>query len=74
MDLLSQEVIIQAFRLYRLRFLIAASLCRDSDPSGGLDPQLSHLGAALSLAITEHIGIALSHHRVVNQKLHARAL
>ena len=73
MDTLPQEVSLRALRLYRLRFLSAASLCHAFGPFGGLAPQLSHFGAVLSLAITEHIGIALFYRRVENQKLQERA-
>ena len=71
-DFPPQEVSLQAFSLYRLRFLVAASLCHDSDPFGGLAAQLSHFGTGLPLAVTEHIGIALSYHRVVGEKLQER--
>ena len=57
---LPQEVSIQAFCLYHLRFLLAAEICHAFDPFGGLVPQISHLGAILALAATEHIGVALA--------------
>ena len=72
-DFLPREVRIQSSRLYHMRFLVASFLCRAFDPSGCLRPQLPHLGAVLSLAIAEHIGIASPYHRVVNQKLQERA-
>ena len=70
---LPQEVSIQAFCLYHLRFLLAAEICHAFDPFGGLAPQISHMGTVLALAVTEHIGIALAYHRVVNQKLQEKA-
>ena len=70
---LPQEVSLQFFRLYHLLFLIASALFRASDSFGGLSAKLSHLGTALSLAITEHIGIALSYHRAAIRQLQERA-
>ena len=53
--------------------MVEASLCHAFDPFGGLAPQLSHFVTAPSLSIAEHIGIALSYRRAVNQKLQERA-
>ena len=68
-----QEVSLQAFRLYQLRFLIDGELCRAFGHFGGLASQLSHLGTVLSLSVAELIGISLSYRLVVNQKLQEKA-
>ena len=64
-----QELTIQAFTLYRWRFLFAADLCQAWLNFGGLGPQLAHLSTVLHLGITETVGAALAYHRLLGQKL-----
>ena len=45
-DLPPQEVSLHAFCLYRMSFLVAASLRRASDPFGGIAPEISHFPTA----------------------------
>ena len=68
-----QEMTIQAFSLYHLRFLFAADLCQAFQSFGGLGPQLSHYSTVLHLSITESIGISLAYHRLIGQKLQEKA-
>ena len=64
-----QELTIQAFTLYHMRFLFAADLCRAFSKFGGLGPQLAHLSTVLHLGITESVGTALAYHRLIGKKL-----
>lgn len=45
----------------RVRFMIAADLCADRPPFGGLADQINNLSIILYLAATESIGVALSY-------------
>ena len=69
-----QELSIQTFTLYRLRFLFAAELCQAFDKFGGLALQLSHLSTIHNLPILESAGVALDYHRALTGKLMKRAL
>ena len=60
---------IQAFTLYRLRFLFAADLCQAWLKFGGLGPQLAHLPTVRHLGITETVGTSLAYRRLVGQNL-----
>ena len=68
-----QEMTIQAFALYHLRFLFAADLCQAFSIFGGLGPQLSHFSTVLHLGVTESVGTALAYHRLVGLKLQEKA-
>ena len=72
-SLAPQELAIQAFALYRLRFVFAADLRQDWSKFGGLGPQLAHLSTVLHLGIAESVGNSLSYHRLVGQKLQGKA-
>ena len=72
-SLLPQELSIQAFALYRTRFIFAADLCSDWSKLGGLGPQLAHLSAVLHIGITESVGAALSYRRISGAKLQDKA-
>ena len=50
-----------SWALYLLRFMIAADLCADWLPYGGLSPQLNNLSIILHLSNTEAIAVALSY-------------
>ena len=67
--LLPQELSIQAFSLYQIRFVLSADLCKAWSCLGGLGPQLSHLSTIWHLAITETVGTALAYRRLVPNKL-----
>ena len=71
--LIPQEMSIQAFSLYSLRFVISADLCKAWSSFGGLGPQLSHLSTVLHLAIAESVGPAFPYHRLVANKLQEKA-
>ena len=68
-----QQLGVQAFSLYQLRFVLAADLCKAWRLFGGLGPQLSHFPNVLHLSITESAGAAISYLRLVSQKLHEEA-
>ena len=68
-----QELSIQSFTLYHLRYLFAADLCKAFENFGGLAHQLSHLSTILNLAILESVGTALAYHRILSTKLQERA-
>ena len=68
-----QELSIQAFALYQLRFLIASDLFQSFATFGGLAPQLAHLSTAIHLPITESVGSALAYHRTLGTKLQEKA-
>ena len=68
-----QEMSIQCFALYHLRFIVAAELCKAWDKFGGLSCQLSHLSTILNLAIVENVGTALAYHKPVGCKLQEKA-
>ena len=68
-----QELSIQAFCLYQLRFIFAAELCNAFDTFGGLALQLSRLSTVINLSILESVGVALAYHRILSGKLMERA-
>ena len=68
-----QELNIQSFDLYQIRFLFAADLCKAFDSFGGLAPQLAHLSIVLNLSITDSVGVALAYRRVVSTRLQEKA-
>ena len=68
-----QELTIQCYALYQLRFLFAADLCQAFQSFGGIGPQLSHYSTVLHLSITESVGTALAYHRLVGSKLREKA-
>ena len=70
---LPQDLSTQAFSPYRLRFALAADLCKAWHVFGGLGPQLSHLSTVLHISVTESVGAALSYRRLVAQKLQEKA-
>ena len=72
-SLAPQELTIQCYALYQLRFLFAADLCQAFLSFGGIGPQLSHYSTVLHLSITESVGIALAYHRLVSIKLQEKA-
>ena len=71
--LLPQELSIQAFTLYQLRFIFAADLCLAWSKFGCLGPQRSHLSTVLHIGVAESVGEALSYHRIVGTKLREKA-
>ena len=68
-----QELSIQAFTLYHMRFIFAAELCGAFELFGGIALQLSHLSTVLNISITDSAGIALAYHRILTGKLQERA-
>ena len=68
-----QELRIQAFALYRLRFVFASDICKAWLKFGGLAPQLAHLATVLHVGITESVGTALSYRRIVGANLQEKA-
>ena len=68
-----QELTIQCYSLYQLRFIFAADLCQAFQSFGGIGPQLSHFSTVLHLSITESVGTALAYHRMVVVKLQEKA-
>ena len=68
-----QELSIQCFSLYHMRFLLSAELCNAFEPFGGIAHQLSHLSTVLNLSIVESVGVALAYHRIIVTKLQERA-
>ena len=57
----TQEVSINQWFIYNLRYILAGDLAGAWDPFGGLAAQLNHIGIVLDLAVTEHAGVALSY-------------
>ena len=68
-----QELSIQCFALYQLRFLIAADLCQAFSTFGGIAPQLAHLSTVLHISITDSVGTALAYRRILASKLQEKA-
>ena len=68
-----QELSIQSFALYHLRFIFAAELCGAFDLFGGLALQLAHFSTVLNLSILESVGVALAYHRILTGKLQEQA-
>ena len=52
----SQQVSLQAWILYLLRFILTGDLCNAWKVFGGLSAQLSHLSNVLHLGVTESSG------------------
>ena len=71
--ILPQELSIQAFTLYQLRFVFAADLCSAWAKFGGIGPQLSRLSTTLHLGVTESVAAALAYRRIVDIKLQEKA-
>ena len=57
----AQDVSINQWFLYNLRYILAGDLAGAWSPFGGLAAQMSHIGIVLDLAVTEHSGVALSY-------------
>ena len=72
-SLAPQELAIQAFALYHLRFVFAADLGQAFQTFGGLGPQLPHFSTAHHLGGKESVGEALAYHRPVAQKLQGKS-
>ena len=72
-SLLPQELSIQDFTLYKMRFVAASDLCREWAEFGCLGPHLAHLSTVLHIGITESVGTALSYHRIVGGKMQEKA-
>ena len=63
----------QAWLLYRMRFLIAADLAGAWAGFGGLAAQLNHLAIVMNISITDSVSIALPYGRLVRDFLAERA-
>ena len=57
----SQQVSLQAWVLYHLRFIICGDLCNAWRDFGGLSAQLSHLSIVLHLGVIESAAFAISY-------------
>ena len=68
-----QELSIQCFALYRIRFVFAAELCGAFGNFGGVAAHLSHLSTALNLSLVGSVGVALAYHRILSGMLQERA-
>ena len=68
-----QEISIQFFSLYQIRFLFAGVLCKAFDSFGGLALQLTHLSTVINLSIADSVGVALAYRRLVATKLQEKA-
>ena len=70
---LPQELPIQAWLMYQLRFLLAAESCRAFTAFGGLCAQLNHLSVVLNLSVTEGFSFGLSYFRILATRLEETA-
>ena len=57
----TQDLSINQWFLYNLRYVLAGDLAGAWSPFGGLAAQMNHIGIVLDLAVTEHSGVALSY-------------
>ena len=70
---LPQELPIQAWLMYQMRFLLAAESCRAFAPFGGLCAQLNHLCVVLNLSATEGFSFGLAYFRILATRLEETA-
>ena len=70
---LPQELSIQAWLLYSIRYVIAADFCAAFVSFGGIGPQINHIGVVLSLSIAENAHVAINYDRVAKSKLQEEA-
>ena len=64
-----RDLSIQAFSLYRMRFVFSADLRKAWRACGCLGPQLPHFSTVLHISVTESVGSALPYRRLVNLKI-----
>ena len=67
--LLPQELSIEAWLIYHLRFLFAAEGCKAFGAFGGLCAQFNLLGVVLNLSVTEGVSIGLAYFRILSIRL-----
>ena len=70
---LPQELSIQAWLMYHLRFLFAAESCRAFDAFGGLCTQFNLLGVVLNLTVTEGVALGMAYFRILSIRLEEMA-
>ena len=67
--LLPQELSIQAWLMYHLRFLFATEGCETFDAFGGLCAQFNLLGVALNLSVAEGVSFGVAYFRILPIRL-----
>ena len=70
---LPQDLSIQAWLMYRLRFLFAAECCKAFDTFGGLCAQFNLLGVAPNLTVAEGFSLGLAYFRILSIRLEEMA-
>ena len=68
-----QELPIQSFLLYQLRFIVAGECCMAFRPFGGMCAQLNLLAIVLNLCVTESVSLGLGYFRILSSRLEENA-
>ena len=68
-----QELSVQSFLLYHLRFLVSAECSAAFRPFGGLCAQLNMLTIVLNLRTTESVNLGLSYFVILTSRLEEKA-
>ena len=69
----SQQISLQAWLLYTLRFIFTGDLTDSWSQFGGLQAQFSHLSIVLHLAVTETASFAMAYDHELRQKIQRMA-
>ena len=68
-----QELPLQSWLLYHMRFLMAGECCAAFTPFGGLCAQLNLVAIVLNLSVTENVGLGLTYFKILSSRLEESA-
>ena len=72
-NLAPQELPMQSWLLYHMRFLMAGECCSAFSLFGGLCAQLNLVAIVLNLCVTENVGLGLTYFKILSSRLEESA-